>query len=99
MTKNSQDLLASTNRDSQELVTASLSNLNERVQLLEKQAQKQGEKLRQANRKWKEYRVSYIKVFGCMKYMHRQKEEEEKNCNFCFRCYWIFVVKELLKLD
>ena len=58
MAKNSQDLLTSTNRDSQELVTCSLANLNERVQLLENQAQLQGEKLRKADRKWREYRVN-----------------------------------------
>ena len=64
MAKNSQDLLTSTTRESQELVTCSLANLNERVQLLENQAQRQGEKLRQADRKWKEYRVNfYVLLF------------------------------------
>ena len=60
MAKNSQDLLTSTTRESQELVTCSLANLNERVQLLENQAQRQGEKLRQADRKWKEYRGIFM---------------------------------------
>ena len=57
MGRSSQDLLASASLESQELIRHSLANLNDRVRLLEGQAQVQGDKLRQADRQLRQYKV------------------------------------------
>ncbi|KAK3090167.1 hypothetical protein FSP39_009684 [Pinctada imbricata] len=56
MGRSSQDLLASASLESQELIRHSLANLNDRVRLLESQAQVQGDKLRQADRQLRQYK-------------------------------------------
>ena len=57
-----QELLAVTNTDSHDLIRHSLSNLNDRVQILEGQAKEQGDKLRSIDRHYKLYQVK-IKIF------------------------------------
>ena len=53
-------LLAVANADSHDLICHSLSNLNDRVQILEGQAKDQGDKLRTIDRQYKLYQVSQI---------------------------------------
>lgn len=55
MGRSSQDLFASVNKDSQNLVDFSLGNLNDRVKILEEQARNQGEKLRTIDKRWQQY--------------------------------------------
>ena len=52
-----QELLAVANADSHDLIRHSLTNLNDRVQILEGQAKEQGDKLRTIDRQYKQYQV------------------------------------------
>ena len=52
-----QELLAVANADSHDLIRHSLSNLNDRVHILEGQAKEQGDKLRNIDRQYKQYQV------------------------------------------
>ncbi|XP_041353316.1 nesprin-1-like isoform X4 [Gigantopelta aegis] len=55
MSNQAQQLLASTNLQSRDLIQQTLASLNDRVIMLEGQAQSQGEELRKVNSLWKQY--------------------------------------------
>ena len=61
MSNQAQQLLESTNLQSRDLIQQTLACLNDRVIMLESQAQSQGEELRKVNSLWRQYQVGVLK--------------------------------------